>query len=137
MRKFINIVIVILLVSLSVVLYIINTEEIDITGDWMIDTVEITGYPQEEEALYKMLEESLKGGKITIYEDGRIDTYSNINGEESMVTKKYDYSDKSKFCIIDDNKSTNCLMIKDWTNEKMVAETTDDGLTIKMVFVKK
>jgi hypothetical protein len=134
MRKFVAIIFVVVFAGMFTQC---GTAKVDITGNWIIDSVEISGYPEEEKALYQQLEKSLEGGKITIYEDGRIDTYSNINGEESIVTKKYDYSDPSKFCIIDENEASDCLTVKDWTNEKMVAETTDNGLTIEMVFVKK
>jgi hypothetical protein len=134
MRKFGYVLVVVFFASIFTAC---DSKEVDITGDWEIDVVEISGYPEEEEILFKQLETSLKGGKITIYADGRIDTYSNINGEESVVTKKYDYSDKSNFCILEEDNSKNCLSIKEWTNDKMVAETKDNELTIKMVFIKK
>lgn len=109
---------------------------VNIYGTWQIDKVSFFDYPEDEKMIYDQLESSLKGGKITIHLDGKIDTYSNINGEESIVTKTYEYNGTDSFCIFDEDNSKNCLKIISWTDDKMESETVDNGVTIKMTFIR-
>jgi hypothetical protein len=109
---------------------------VNIYGTWQIDNVEFIDYPETDKELFDQMANSLKGGKIVIHLDGKIDTYSNMNGEESIVTKTYEYNGSDSFCIYEEDNTKNCLNILSWTDDKMESETKDNDVTIKMKFTR-
>ena len=109
---------------------------VNIYGTWQIDNIEFSGYPETDKELFDQMATNLKGGKIVIHLDGKIETYSNMNGEESIVTKTYEYNGSDSFCIYEEDNTKNCLNILSWTDDKMVSETKDNDVTIKMTFTR-
>jgi hypothetical protein len=109
---------------------------VNIYGTWQVDNVEFSGYPETDKELFDQMANSLKGGKIVIHLDDKIDTYSNMNGEESIVTKTYEYNGSDSFCIYEEDNTKNCLNILSWTDDKMESETKDNDVTIKMTFTR-
>jgi hypothetical protein len=115
-------------------LFITSCDSVNIYGTWQIDEVKISGYEESEKLLYDQLEENLKGGKIEIHLDGKIDTYSNVDGKESIITKTYEYNGSDSLCIFNDDNSKNCLTILEWNDDVMKSQTKDGDLTINMTF---
>ena len=109
---------------------------VNIYGTWQIDNIEFSGYPETDKELFDQMATNLKGGKIVIHLDGKIETYSNMNGEESIVTKTYEYNGSDSFCIYEEDNTKNCLNILSLTYDKMVSETKDNDVTIKMTFTR-
>lgn len=117
-----------------------------IVGTWNLDEVDLStmleGLPDDEkemyEAFFPMMEEALLSMKMTFAKDGKYTLTASMMGEDQMELGTWSLSEDGKTLTTKSSDGQeNKMTVKELSAKKMVVNSDLDGLSIKMIFVKK